>query len=176
MNNISLGRQRSLLVVMAACVGLAIPEGLYAADLQSTLETIMKNNAALARSQKKVENLSDSTAELLGQYRAVLEQIESMQTYNAQVKKLVDAQDAEVAGLEEQIERATNVGREMVPLMLKMIDALESFFQRFFLGGTVGEAQAFIEPVFDFRMQVAGQGINGIEASGQFLVAERSNI
>jgi hypothetical protein len=100
-----------------------------AGDLQKVLETVIQGNRAVARSQSKVDKLSGQTGDLLSEYRSVLQQIDSVRAYNAQVEKLVQAQREEVAALENKIENATMIGREVTPLMLRMIEALESFVE-----------------------------------------------
>lgn len=98
-----------------------------AGSLAKTLELIMQRNKKAAKSQKKIDKLSDNTADLLTQYRTVLQQIESVKAYNAQVSQLLAAQNGEITELERQIEDATSVGREIKPLMARMLEAFEEF-------------------------------------------------
>ncbi|HUU04171.1 MAG TPA: DUF3450 domain-containing protein [Myxococcota bacterium] len=98
-------------------------------DLNKTIDLIMKSNKATAESQARIDKISEDTGDLLGQYRAVLEQIESIRSYNAQVETLIASQRGEISALENQIENATSIGREATPLMLRMIDALDAFIK-----------------------------------------------
>ncbi len=100
-----------------------------AGDLHKAIEMIMQKNQKAAASQKRIDKLSEDSAEVLGQYRTVLEQIESVRAYNAQVQKLLASQREEISSLENQIENATAVGREITPLMLRMVDALSNFVE-----------------------------------------------
>jgi len=104
-------------------------QSVQAGSLDQTLELIMQRNRKAAKSQKKIDKLSDNTADLLTQYRTVLQQIESVKAYNAQVKTLLEAQGGEVAELERQIEDATSVSREIKPLMARMLEALGEFIK-----------------------------------------------
>ncbi|GAG30758.1 unnamed protein product, partial [marine sediment metagenome] len=80
-----------------------------------------------AEVQKRVDAISDETDDLLAQYRTVLKQIDSIGIYNQQMRKLVASQEAELVSLENQLARVQGVGRSVTPLMLIMIDAIETF-------------------------------------------------
>ena len=84
-------------------------------------------NEELSASQERIETLSDATDELLTQYQSALRQNESLKIYNRQMDSLIVSQEVERASLEEQTDRVELVSREVIPLMLRMIDALDSF-------------------------------------------------
>ena len=52
--------------------------GSRAGDLNKAIEMIMQANKKAAVSQKRIDKMSEDSAELLAQYRTVLEQIESV--------------------------------------------------------------------------------------------------
>ncbi|RME20473.1 MAG: DUF3450 domain-containing protein [Deltaproteobacteria bacterium] len=115
-------------VLLVAAVSLySLAAGAEA--LEKLIQQVMQQHAALARTQKKINKLSDSTSELAAEYRAVLEQLEAARTYNAQVRKLIEGQRQEMQNIQSQIDRAASVGRELVPLMHKMIDSLAAFVE-----------------------------------------------
>ncbi len=78
-------------------------------------------------SQNKISQLSEETEKLLSQYRIVRQQVDNIRIYNKQLEDLIGSQRREIASLQEQIERATYVEREITPLMLRMLDTLEQF-------------------------------------------------
>jgi len=84
-------------------------------------------NSELSGSQERVENLSDDTDKLLTQYQSALRHHESLRTYNRQLDALIVSQESERASLEEQTDQVELVSREVTPLMLRMIDAVEAF-------------------------------------------------
>lgn len=109
---------------------LAVPTlSASAGDLDTAIELTMKANALAATSQKKIDSLSDQAFQMLQEYRELQRRIESLRTYNDQVSALVQNQNDEITSLEQQIEDAVLVGREITPLMLKMIDSLASFIE-----------------------------------------------
>ena len=80
-------------------------------------------------SQERINDLDDQTDQLTRDYRAALKQLASLREYNAQLEKLITAQKAEMVSIRQQIEDVTNVDRTIVPLMFRMIDALEAFVE-----------------------------------------------
>ncbi|MBW2291585.1 MAG: DUF3450 domain-containing protein [Deltaproteobacteria bacterium] len=84
-------------------------------------------NSELTASQSRIEDLSDDTDELLTQYQSAQRQLESLGIYNRQLDSLIAAQKIEQASLEEQTDRVELVSRDVTPLMLRMIESLDSF-------------------------------------------------
>ncbi len=78
-------------------------------------------------SQARIDKLDDETAALVREYRAALVQLQSLREYNAQLETLIKSQKIEMVSIRKQIEDVTNVDRSIVPLMFRMIDALEQF-------------------------------------------------
>ena len=86
-----------------------------------------RGNQAAEASQKRIDELSDETDDLLAKYRTTWKQIESIDAYNRQMRDLITAQERELASLADQLERVQAVSRSVTPLMIRMIDALEQF-------------------------------------------------
>jgi hypothetical protein len=100
-----------------------------AASVGEAIGQEVKVNDASAASQKKIDKLSDDTEDLAAQYRAALQSTRSLEIYNRQLESLISSQDREVESLNNQIERVTEVGREITPLMLRMIESLAKFVE-----------------------------------------------
>jgi septal ring factor EnvC (AmiA/AmiB activator) len=86
-----------------------------------------KNNRAEQTTQKRVEKLSDATREMLDEYNALARELDALRIYNEQVERLVASQEEEKLSLAKQMEDIDFTHREVVPLMLRMIDGLDSF-------------------------------------------------
>ena len=112
-------------LAVGAIAALALPA--EADTLKDILQTEDKGNRFLAQSQRQIDDISDDTDQLVGEYRDVLTQIETLKIYNAQLDKLIGAQNAEMAGLNRQIEYVTVVERRIMPLVQDMIDSLGQF-------------------------------------------------
>lgn len=81
------------------------------------------------QAQTQVDKISDQTEDLVTQYRQVINTIEGLKVYNNLLQKQVDNQLAEIGSLEDSIDRVSSIERQVVPLMVRMIDSLESFVQ-----------------------------------------------
>jgi hypothetical protein len=99
------------------------------ADLDQALEKVAAENQALAKSQEKIEKLSSETSDLLDQYRNVERRIEALQVYNGQLGTLLASQQTELDSLRDQIDNITVVGRQITPMMLRMIESLDKFIE-----------------------------------------------
>ena len=108
-------------------LGLAAPA--LADDLGNVLAVEHKGNVSAAKSQGRIDKISSQTEDLAMQYRAMLEEVDGLRTYNAQLDRLIDSQEAELVSLRSQIDNVTSTGRQMTPLMLRMLDRLEEFIQ-----------------------------------------------
>ena len=102
-------------------------QSLLAADLEQTIDAQVKIDVASQKSQQKVDKLADETNALMLEYRAILRQLDSLQTYNDQLNKLVISQQTELNLIDSQLQAIEITQRDIVPLMLKMIDVLAQF-------------------------------------------------
>ena len=102
----------------------------YAGDvdtLQDAINTQIKAEMSAKNSQQKIDGLSDQTDQILVEYRNVLRQTDSLQIYNDQLDKLVLSQQSELASITEQLVNIETTQREIVPLMLKMVEVISQF-------------------------------------------------
>jgi hypothetical protein len=100
------------------------------ADTLSTLhQEEAKTHAAGKRSQDKINNLFEQSQELLVEYRAVVDETENLRVYNDYVASLVADQQRNIDSLQNQIDSIEETKQGIVPLMFRMIDALEQFIQ-----------------------------------------------
>ena len=79
--------------------------------------------------QKQIERLADDTQDMLSEYRTVIRRTESLRVYNQHLEKTISAQEREMTSMLQQIESLETTNREIVPLMFRMLDALEDFVQ-----------------------------------------------
>ena len=89
----------------------------------------IKALAENATSQTRVDKLDDATATITAEYRATIDQIESLKKYNAQMGKLISAQKEEKIDIRQQIKQTGTIDRHIVPLMHKMLNALDQFIK-----------------------------------------------
>lgn len=115
------------------CLGLvaliAVPTLLFAGNLEHAIETQVKTDVAAQESQKQVDNLADETTQMLAEYRETLRQTESLRAYNDQLNKLVISQQGELESIGLQLRNIETTQRDIVPLMLSMIDSMAQFVE-----------------------------------------------
>ena len=88
-------------VVMLA--GLGAPAQ---AQFNTALDTSERTARDTATSQQRIDQLDDQTAALLNDYRANLKQLEAARRYNASLNRNIEAQEREIARLQEDIDNA----------------------------------------------------------------------
>ncbi len=105
--------------------------GLNAHAAENALKGAMRIQQSIeqdaATTQKKIDQLSDEARQMLQEFRSASQEAERLEAYNNQLEKLVDSQIEEVASVEKQITEVDVVQQGVIPLMLKMVDALERF-------------------------------------------------
>ncbi len=80
-----------------------------------------------ANSQKKIDRLSDQAADLLAEYKSVAKIVDGLIVYNDLLQKQLDNQNTEIANLEKSIQDVSLIERQIIPLMVRMIDSLDEF-------------------------------------------------
>ncbi len=98
-----------------------------APTLGDAIEASQLGNQAAAQAQAIIEKLSNDADALAGEYRRTLQETQSLKVYNQQLAALLSSQDKEIASLDHQIEDVDALSRQIMPLMLRMIDTLDQF-------------------------------------------------
>lgn len=118
-------RLRLLLILVTSLTSMSI----YSNKLDQAIEVDTVTNAAAIQSQKKIDKLSDQAQKTLTEFRSATRHTETLVTYNQHLRELVKSQTEEKASLEQQLEEIETTQQEIVPLILRMLDSLESFIQ-----------------------------------------------
>lgn len=84
-------------------------------------------NRASKASQKKINKIVTQTESLLDQYKQVSKQVDGLKTYNKQLNRQLTTQQKEMAKIKQSISDVTVVERQVMPLILKMVEGLELF-------------------------------------------------
>lgn len=112
------------LFVFAAAVATGPASATTVGEVTNVLKVAQQEGV---ESQTRINKLDDETAELLADYKATLQQLDTLKKYNAQLRSLISAQDDEKVQIQKDIDRVTTIDREVVPLMLSMVEGLEEF-------------------------------------------------
>jgi hypothetical protein len=112
-----------------AFIGLALLAGaaLGQDPVTQALDATAAIGKANAQSQQRIDGLDDTTRAMLERYRAATWQAQQLTVYAQQLEQLTGSQDSEKASLQRQIAEMDRVERDLMPLLLRMIDSLEKF-------------------------------------------------
>lgn len=97
------------------------------AQLDQAIDTGIRSTKDGQEAQAKIDNIDQKTSELLADYTRVNKEIEGLEVYIRQLGRQLGSQQSEMANLDESMQKVTLIERQITPLMLKMIDALEQF-------------------------------------------------
>lgn len=81
------------------------------------------------KSQARINKLQDETSDLIAKFKQVSKTIEGLRIYNTQLEKQLESQRDIMAKLEESTAQVTVIQRQIQPLVLEMLDAIEQFVQ-----------------------------------------------
>ncbi|MEM1411894.1 MAG: DUF3450 family protein, partial [Pseudomonadota bacterium] len=118
-----LRHDRWLLLALLLTSGFVHAQDPTAPILEEEASRIADNQAA----QSQVDQVHANTMDLLAQYQTKLKVVDGLRVYNALLQDQLDAQDVEVATLRSSIANAAVIERQMVPLMMRMLEGLEEF-------------------------------------------------
>jgi Protein of unknown function (DUF3450) len=80
-------------------------------------------------SQKRVDKIAASTGKVVSKYKRELKVIEGLKVYNELFRNQIAAQEARKTKLRNAIAENAVVERQIFPLMLSMVDALDQFVE-----------------------------------------------
>lgn len=110
----------------AAALGLLVVAWLPATvlALEDAIAEQQASDAAAAATQERIDTLADATSRALQAYRIALQRAESLEIYNAQLSRLIDSQQDEIASITRQTNEIETIETGALPLMIEMTDTL----------------------------------------------------
>ncbi len=120
-------KYRQLLML---CLVVGMNAVAFSADkVDSAVDSSIKRADGNKASQKRVGKIVESTDKLIAQYKRELKVIEGLKVYNQLFRQQIQAQEDRKAQLRNAIAENAIVERQIFPLMLSMVDALEQFIE-----------------------------------------------
>ena len=86
-------------------------------------------NASGKEAQGQIDALDDNTNVIVQEFRQNYQQLIDLTEYNNQLEILIDRQERKMVRIEQDIARISSLTRSVMPLMFKMIDALDTFVE-----------------------------------------------
>lgn len=95
--------------------------------IKGAVGTVVEREGEAIDTQSKIDSLSEETQTLESEYKAVLRELEVVERYNGQMKEIIGSQEQEIATIEKDLSELQDTQREIVPLLLRMIEGLDQF-------------------------------------------------
>jgi len=119
---------RAIAVPACTCAMLWIGSSSYADEkVKTAVSEQTKAEQAGAASQKKIEQLDDENSKMLVEYRAAIQEAESLKKYNDELAVQVKSQQDQLGTMNQQLEQIATTSRDVLPMMNKMLDTLDQF-------------------------------------------------
>jgi len=120
--------ERLASTVVCALTSLCLLAGGVQADALDEVFAVGKSKAAAAqKSQIAIDDIADQTDTLLQNYKQVNKEVEGLRVYNAQLEARIQNQLKRIAEIDEAMSQVTVIQRQITPLVINMLDGLESF-------------------------------------------------
>lgn len=113
---------KGLVVLLALGFGVA-----QAQSVNKILDAGERNIRLAQASQDRVDKIVEQERELVDQYNTVNKEVDGLKVYNALMDRQIQNQVEQMAKLAQSIDQVTVMERQIMPLMLRMIDGLEQF-------------------------------------------------
>jgi hypothetical protein len=118
-------------VVRKSLLGAALlaltPTAAYADRTDDIISSNTKRLKAGEASQNRINDTSESTEKIVSKYHQQRKNVEVLKKFNERLRRTLLAQQRAMTTLERSIEDASLIERQIVPLMLSMIEGLEKF-------------------------------------------------
>ena len=116
-----------LFVVVCLLAGFTTAS--FAATIQEITDAGEARADAGAADQRRVEAIADQTDKITADYKTVIKVVDGLKVYNSLLQRQIDNQEAEKVALSESIDNVALIERQIIPLMIRMLDSLEEFIQ-----------------------------------------------
>ncbi len=107
------------------CCGIATQS--LGADLEQINKEGQKRSQEGKKAQEKINVLSEKTADIVSDYKSVSKLVDGLKVYNDLLAIQVENQQKEMASIHQSIKNVSTIERQIIPLMVRMIDSFEQF-------------------------------------------------
>ena len=124
--------KRKITCLMSSAFVFALT-GLSTQAFAVSINEVMQEGEARAdageTAQQQINSVADQTEKIINDYRTVTKVVDGLRVYNALLQTQLDNQEAEMQALNDSIANVALIERQIVPLMIRMVDALDEFVQ-----------------------------------------------
>ncbi len=129
MNSSPAVKQFPTLALTVICLVLATASSSLAGDLDQVLLAGADRVELAQASQQKIDDVVSQTNGLESEYKQVMKQIDGLTVYNDYIQRQITSQEKELAQLRVSLDQVGIVERQIMPLMIRMLDGLEQFIK-----------------------------------------------
>lgn len=104
-----------------------VATSLYANNLGEAVNTTMSSNHNSIKTQEKINTLVGEKEILYREYKALSNELKSLNQYNIELQDIVNSQTKEKNSIENQIFQIEDTKRDILPLIKNMLLSLEEF-------------------------------------------------
>jgi septal ring factor EnvC (AmiA/AmiB activator) len=126
-NRPAIARSVNLLVLIALGGATATPA--TALDLEGVMKAGADKVQLAQASQKTIDTVVQQTDSLETEYKQVMKYLDGLQVYHDNTQRQIEGQVETLAELQRSIERVDSMQRQIMPLMVEMLDALGQFVE-----------------------------------------------
>ena len=108
---------------------LAISATASFAQLNDVVKTGVAKVKDAQKSQARVDKIVDSSQARLVEYRSLLKQVDGLKVYNKQLSTQITSQEQLIEKFAESTAQVAIIERQMLPLIMKMVDSLGKFVE-----------------------------------------------
>ncbi|HAU67901.1 MAG TPA: hypothetical protein DCW52_05825 [Gammaproteobacteria bacterium] len=127
MSSYGLPKMNIRLSVIACVAGLGFATVSLADPTDDIVNSGLSRAKAAAASQARINQVSEATEKVISRYQQQSKLVDSLKSYNDRMRRTITAQTDAMAKLERSIEDASLIERQIVPLMMRMIEGLDAF-------------------------------------------------
>ncbi len=98
-----------------------------AGPFESSVTVEKRIDKAAASSQTKIDKLAEQAADAAFEYRNTLSRVDSLETFNAQLRRQVASQEKSIGNMAGEMESIDETEKGVLPLMDEMIKTLDQF-------------------------------------------------
>ncbi len=122
------------IIVLLLCATLSTQtigkEEVLIEKLEKGITTTNAINKAGELSQRKIDSVERQTQQLIDDYRQSNENLKQLQTNNQHLQQVLNQQKERLETLSKQLDSVAITEKAIVPMMIDMVDALESFIKQ----------------------------------------------
>ena len=101
----------------------------FAVSINEVMQEGEDRADAGATAQTQIDSVADQTEKIINDYRTLTKVVDGLKVYNSLLQTQLDNQEDEMQGLTDSIANVALIERQIVPLMTRMVDALDEFVQ-----------------------------------------------